>query len=84
MNRWHGLAIQVVAMLLISTGATGCASWHSIGKETPAAYVAHEKPDVVRFSVGDSSLVLSRPAVQGDSVIGLCKERPPTPVDRRS
>jgi hypothetical protein len=35
--------------------------------------VASEKPDVVRLSVGDSILVLSRPAVRGDSVLGLCK-----------
>ncbi len=72
-RRRPNLPRVAACLALVAVLAPGCASWHSIGKETPAAYVAHEKPDVVRFSVGDSSLVLSRPAVRGDSVIGLCK-----------
>jgi hypothetical protein len=72
--RYRSSPPRVTACLaLLAVLAPGCASWHSIGKETPAVYVARERPDVVRFSVGDSSLVLSRPDVRGDSVIGLCK-----------
>jgi len=73
MNRQRVLARQAAATFLVVALWSGCASWHSIGKDTPVAYVAREKPDLVRLSVGDSSLVLSRPVVQGDSLVGLAK-----------
>ena len=62
--------------LFLLLAATGCAGWHAV-KDTPAEYIQREKPDVVRLSLGDSSLVLSRPAVHGDSIVGKCKSVKP-------
>ena len=50
--------------------ATGCSSWTAIEKETPEQYIARTRPGHVRLSVGDSTIVLSRPLVQGDSIVG--------------
>ncbi|HMI32016.1 MAG TPA: hypothetical protein VK527_09775, partial [Candidatus Limnocylindrales bacterium] len=49
------------ALALFAIHTIGCATWHSAHTEHPAEFIAREKPDVVRFSVGESSLVLSRP-----------------------
>ncbi len=66
----HALVPQLVAMLLATAVVSGCASWHSIGKEAPAAYVAREKPRSLRVSVAESTMVLGQPFARGDSILG--------------
>jgi len=70
MSRPRFLATHTVALLLTTIVAPGCASWHSIGKETPAAYVAREKPRSLRVSVAESTMVLGQPFARGDSILG--------------
>ena len=60
-----------LAILFIAALA-GCAAWRVV-KDPPAEYVARRKPDVVRLTLADTSMVLSRPQARGDSVVGLGK-----------
>jgi hypothetical protein len=62
--------------LLLLLATSGCAGWRAV-KSPPAEYIAKENPDVVRLSLAESRMVLSRPAVHGDSVIGLSKAEHP-------
>jgi len=66
------LSSRITVSVLLITALNGCAGWHTV-KGPPAAYIPKEKPDVVRLTLSDSTLVLSRPTVLGDSVCGLAK-----------
>lgn len=63
---------QLTFIALLIAASAGCAGWHTV-KGPPAEYIAKENPDVVRLTLADTSWVLSRPAVRGDSVVGLAK-----------
>jgi len=72
MDSRHSSVPRIASIALVVIAFSGCAGWHSV-KGPPAEYIAREKPDVVRLSLEDSSLVLSRPTVEGDRVAGLSK-----------
>ena len=63
---------RIAALVLVVGAFPGCAGWHAV-KGPPAEYIAKEKPDVVRLTLADSTLVLSRPTVSGDAVMGKGK-----------
>ncbi|TMQ59960.1 MAG: hypothetical protein E6K76_03325 [Candidatus Eisenbacteria bacterium] len=67
------LAATLAAFALV---ASSCSTWHSIGKDRPAEFIAREKPSAVRVSFADSMLVLIGPALQGDTLLGLAKGDP--------
>ena len=69
---------RICSLVLSSVLASGCASWHTIGEESPAAYLMRARPRVARLSLAESTLVLSRPVLHGDSVVGLAKEAKPS------
>ena len=73
MSRPLSPAPRVAALLLATAIAPGCASWHSIGKETPTTYVAREKPRALRISLAESTMVLDQPFARGDSIFGAVK-----------
>jgi hypothetical protein len=73
MNLRHGTWVPLLILVLT---APGCAGWRAV-KSPPVEYIAKENPDVVRLSLAESRLVLSRPAVHGDSIIGLSKAEHP-------
>jgi len=65
-------------MLSLVAVLHGCALWHEVGKEDLSRYLAQEKPGAVRVSVVDSTLVLVRPVLHRDSLLGVVREsRPP-------
>jgi hypothetical protein len=76
-NHPASTTLHAAGILLTTFVLVGCSSWHSIGRGLPADYVAREKPSSVRVSLAESTLVLSRPVVRGDSVVGLAKEPKP-------
>ncbi|TMQ53981.1 MAG: hypothetical protein E6K77_02410 [Candidatus Eisenbacteria bacterium] len=81
MNRPTSTAVRAAGILALPLVLMSCSSWHSIGKGPPADYVAREKPRSVRVSLAESTLVLSRPIVRGDTVVGLDLDaRPVRPV----
>jgi len=61
------------AVFLVLALTTGCSAWISIGRETPAQYIARTKPVRVRLWVADSTIVLNRPLVSGDSIVGAAE-----------
>jgi hypothetical protein len=63
------LAIPFLTLAVIS----GCSSWRTIHEESPEAYIDRAKPSRVRVSVAESTIVLTRPSVLGDSVVGAPK-----------
>ena len=70
--------IASAVLLLFIVLASGCASWHSIGKETPPEFIFRAKPEAVRLTLPESTLVLSVPSVRGDSILGVSRAtRPP-------
>lgn len=65
--RAHGPS---VARLLLLLYLPGCMTWHT-GTPTPQAFIAREQPKVVRVTkVDGTTLLLYRPGVVGDSVVG--------------
>ena len=61
------------ALTLLSIHASGCSTWHSVGTEHPALFIAREKPPTVRVTLPESTLILSLPSVRGDSVLGISR-----------
>src|SRR5438105_14193674 len=69
---------HILTGVLLSTTISGCALWHEVGKGDLSGYLAREKPGTVRVSLEDSTIVLTRPLLQRDSLLGLVREsRPP-------
>jgi len=66
---------RLLSILLIAA-FSGCAEWHAV-KGPPAAYIAREKPGALRATTDSSVVVLNRPEVRGDSLVGVGKARPP-------
>ena len=65
-------------MLLLMAVFQGCALWHDVGTKDLSSYLEKEKPGSVRISLQDSTLVLTRPLLHRDSLLGLVREsRPP-------
>ncbi len=65
--------LVTIAWLLLS----GCAAWNSIGQRSPADFISRERPREVRVTTRDTTLVLRRPVVQADSIVGTAKEPAP-------
>src|SRR5438477_9261001 len=74
----RGITSRIIPLIILLTLANGCALWHEVGKGDLSGYLAREKPGTVRVSLADSTLVLTRPLIQRDSLLGLVREsRPP-------
>jgi hypothetical protein len=73
MNLRRGTCVLLLGLVLT---VSGCAGWRAV-KSPPVDYIAKEKPDVVRLALRESSVVLSRPAVRGDSIVGLSRSEHP-------
>lgn len=69
---------RLLCILLIAA-LSGCAEWHAV-KGPPAAYIAREKPGALRATTDSSVVVLKRPQVKGDSLVGVGNSRPPERV----
>ena len=65
-------------MLPLLAMLQGCALWHDVGTKDLSSYLETEKPGAVRVSLADSTLVLTRPLLHRDSLLGVVREsRPP-------
>jgi len=61
---------SAIACCLLLAYLPACTSWH-IGTPTPADFVQREQPKRVRVTrVDGSQIMLIRPSVQGDSLLG--------------
>ncbi len=71
-------SFAAAALALFAIHTAGCATWHAVRTEHPAEFIAREKPQAVRVTLPESTLVLSLPSVRGDSILGVSRTaRPP-------
>ena len=70
-------SLAAVALALFAVQTTGCATWHTVRTEHPAEYIARERPQAVRMTLPESTLVLSLPSVRGDSILGVSRTTHP-------
>jgi hypothetical protein len=68
--------LLAASLAFITPPAVAYAGWRSIGNEAPTTYIAREKPRAVRFVVAESTFVLTRPLISGDSLIGTLESGP--------
>src|SRR5882672_1012528 len=66
--------LNALSALPLIVALHGCALWHEVGKEDLSRYLEREKPGKVRISLADSTLVLTRPVLHRDSLLGLVRE----------
>ena len=66
------------AVLLLIVTLGGCSLWHEVGKDDLQGFLEREKPQTVRVSLAESTVVLTQPIVLRDSLTGTVREtRPP-------
>jgi hypothetical protein len=64
------LVLLAAFLTLAAIPGAAHSGWRSIGNETPSTYIEREKPRAVRLVVAESTFVLNRPLISGDSLIG--------------
>jgi hypothetical protein len=77
MDRLAADASRFALILAMTLVLAGCATWHSTGTERPAAFIARKKPEAVRLTLAESTLVLRLPSVRADSILGVSRTTKP-------
>ena len=76
MDRPAGVTFFLAATFALTFLLNGCAGWHTV-KGPSAEYIAREKPEAVRLTLAESTLVLRLPSVRADSILGVSRTTKP-------
>jgi hypothetical protein len=72
MNYRRVASIRLVLLFLVTNGISACAGWHTV-KGPPAEFIAREKPGSLRATTAESTVVIRRPFIRQDSIVGAWK-----------